>query len=279
MKFYRTREGAGGAAADAKNQLTTTGSRTAPGPLLVPGDAKFITAVWVSCVSSNESATQGAYLIRLEGPGVNRGVFNIAAGADGGAVATGGTVLAPSTRIPVNIAAIPAQEVLVFAESLGNDEGTYQYSVTVEFSDVAGPEGEALGEITVEGDITAVDTLTRLTAQGSVTAPSRLVPPGSKRLTRLVYAVGHDSAADGEVTFHLVLGGDAIKGGEQIITLGGGSFIDVQTGSDTGRNYMRAQVLENIDLPVTPNETLDISVEMAGVDVGSATAVITAIFD
>ena len=230
MKFYRTREGAGGAAVDAKNQLTTTGSRTAPGPLLVPGDAKFITALWVSCVSSNESATQGAYLVRLEGPGVNRGVFNVAAGADGGAVATGGTVLAPSTRIPVNIAAIPAQEVLVFAESLGNDIGTYQYSVTVEFSDVAGPEGEALGEITVEGDITAVDTLTRLTAQGSVTAPSRLVPPGSTKLTRLIYAVGHDSAADGEVTFHLVLGGDAIKGGEQIITLGGGSFIDVQSG-------------------------------------------------
>ena len=279
MKFYRTRVGAGNAAVDAKNQLTTCGSRTAPGPLLVPGDAKFITAVHISCVSSNESATNGAYLVRLEGPGVNRGVFNIAAGADGGAIATGGTVLASATRVPVNIACIPAQEVLVFAESLGADEGTYQYSVTVEFSDVAGPEGEAAGEITVEGDITAVDTLTRLTAQGSVTAPSRLVPPNAKRLTRLIYAVGHDSAADGEVTFHLVLGGDAIKGGEQIITLGGGSFIDVQSGADAGRNYMKAMVLENIDLSVTPNETLDIAMEMAGVDIGTATAVVTAVFD
>ena len=64
-KLYRTREGAGGAAVDAKNQLTTAGSRTAPGALLVPGAAKFITAVWVSCVSSNESATQGAYLVRI----------------------------------------------------------------------------------------------------------------------------------------------------------------------------------------------------------------------
>lgn len=277
-KLYRTREGAGGGGVDGKGQLTTAGSRTAPGALLVPGSAKFITAVWVSCVSSNESATQGAYLVRLEGPGINRGVFNVAAGADGGAVATGGTVLAPSTRIPVNIACIPGQEVLVFAESLGNDQGTYQYSVTVEFSDTVGPEGEAKGEITVEGDITAVDTLTRLTAQGSVTAPSRLTPPDATMLKRIVYAVGHDSAADGEVTFHLVLGGDAVKGGEQLITLGGGSFIDVQTGSDAGRNYMRAIVLDNIDIEVAPNETLDISVEMAGVDVGSATAVVTCIF-
>ena len=278
MKLYRTREGAGNAAVDVKNQLTATGSRTAPGPLLVPGNAKFITAAFVSCVSSNESATQGGYLIRLEGPGVNRGVFNFAAGADGGAVATGGTVLEPSTRVPINIACNPGQEVIIFAESLGNDIGTYQYSVTLEFSDVVGPEGEAKGEITVEGDITAVDTLTRLTAQGSVTAPSRLTPPDATKLTRLVYAIGHDSAADGEVTFMLVIGGDAVKGGEQIITLGGGSFIDVQSGSDAGRNYMRAVVLEDLDIEINPNETLDISAEMAGVDVGSATVVVTTVF-
>lgn len=277
-KIYKTREGAGNAAVDAKNQLTTCGSRSAPGALLVPGVAKYISALWVSCVSSNESATNGAYLVRIEGPGVNRGVFTVAAGADGGAVATGGTVLAPAARIPVNIACNPGQEILVFAESLGADEGTYQYSVTVEFSDVAGPEGEIKGEVTVEGDITAVDTLTRLTAQGSVTAPSRLVPPGATMIKRIVYAVSHDSAADGEVTFQLTLSGDAVKNGEQVITLGGGSFIDVQSGSDAGRNYMKAIVVENVDIEVSENNTVDISVEMAGVDVGTATAVVSCFF-
>ncbi|MBI4133039.1 hypothetical protein HY478_00335, partial [Candidatus Uhrbacteria bacterium] len=245
--LFRTREGAL-SGVDAKTQLTTIGSRTAPGALLVPGSAAFLRAAIISIVASNESATQGAYLVRLEGPGIQRGVFTFAAGADGGAVATGGTVLAPSTRVPINIAVTPGQEILVFAEALGNDQGTYQASVTLEFGSEAGPEGEVKGEITVEGDITAVDTLTRLTAQGSITAPSRLTPPDSAVLKRIVYAVGHDSAADGEVTFHVVLSGDAIKGGEQIITLGGGSFIDVQTGSDAGRNYMRAIVLDNIDL-------------------------------
>ncbi len=276
-KLYRTREGLP-TAVDTKTQLTTVGSRTAPGALLVPGNAQFLTAIFVSAVSSNESATQAGYFVRLEGPGIQRGTFNCAAGADGGAVATGGTVLAPATRIPVNIKVTPGQEVLVFAEMVGNDQGTGQASVTLEFSDAAGSEGEVKSEITVEGDITAVDTLTRLTTQGSVTAPSRLTPPDATMLKRIVYAVAHDSAADGEVTFHLVLGGDAIKGGEQIITLGGGSFIDVQTGSDAGRNYMSAVVLENVDIEITPNETLDVAVEMAGVDVGSATAVVTCMF-
>lgn len=276
-KLYRTREGPV-TDVNAKTQLTTCGSRTAPGALLVPGNAQFLQAAIVACVASNESATQGAYLIRLEGPGINRGVFNFAAGADGGAVATGGNVLNPSVRVPINVKVIPGQEILIFAEAIGNDQGTYQVSVTLVFAPEAGPEGETKSEITVEGDITAVDTLTRLTAQGSVTAPSRLTPPDATMLKRLVFAVNSDAAADGEVTYMVVLGGDAVKGGEQIITLGGNSFIDVQSGSDAGRTAMVAQILDNVDIEITPNETLDISVEMAGVDVGSATAVITAIF-
>lgn len=275
--LFRTREGAV-ADVNTKTQLTTVGSRTAPGALLVPGNASFLRAAYVAAVASNEAADQSGYIIRLEGPGIARGMFNFAAGANGGAVATGGNVLIPASRIPINIKVTPGQEVLIFAEVVGDDEGTYQASVTLEFGTEAGPEGESLSEITVEGDITAVDTLTRLTAQGSVTAPSRLTPPDAKMLKRLVYAVCSDAAADGEVTYHVVLGGDAIKGGEQIITLAGNSFIDVQSGSDAGRTAMPAMVLDNLDIEVTPNETLDISVEMAGVDVGSATAIITAIF-
>ena len=168
--------------------------------------------------------------------------------------------------------------MLIFGEMLGSDQGTGQVSVTLEFGTEAGPEGETKSEITVEGDITAVDTLTRLTAQGSVTAPSRLTPPDATMLKRIVYSVISDAAADGEVTYHLVLGGDAIKGGEQIITLAGNSYIDVQSGSDAGRTFMGAVLLNNLDIEITPNETLDISVEMAGVDIGSATAVITAMF-
>lgn len=276
-KLYRTREGPV-VDDDVKTQLTTTGSQTAPGALLVPGAATHLTAIHVSAVASNEAAAGGAYLIRLEGPGIRRGTFVVSAGGDGGAVATGGTVLAPATRIPINIEVTPGQEVLVFAEALGTDQGTYQASVTLEFSDQAGPEGVSLAEVTVEGDITAVDTLTRLTAQGSVTAPSRLTPPDATMLKRLVVSVGHDSAADGEANILLRIGGDAVQGGEQVITVAGGSFIDVQAGSDAGRNYMRPLVLEDVDIEVIPNETIDLSAEMVGVDIGTATICVTAIF-
>ena len=263
---------------DVKTQLVTLGSQQAPGPLLVPGGSKFIRAVYLSVATSNEATDSYAFLIRLEGPGVDRGVFTLAAGAGGVQVATGGHTLVPSVRIPINIRAIEAQEILVFAEALGGDMGTTEVGVTLEFSDSVGPEGEIKGEITVEGEITAVDTLTRFTTQGSVAAPSRLTPPDAKVLKRIIYAIGEDSAADGEVTFILRVGGDAIKGGEQTFILGSAGSIAAQSGSDESAASMVPQILENLDLAITPNETLDISLEMAGTDIGTATGVVTAIF-
>lgn len=275
--LFRSREGAL-TDDDVKTQLNTLGSQTAPGPLLVPGGATFLRAIHVAAVSSNEAAGQYAFMIRLEGPGIERGVFNMSAGAGGGAVATGGHALVAGKRLPVNIAVREGQEVLVFAEALGIDMGTYQAAVTLEFGTEAGPEGETKGEITVEGDVTAVDTLTRLTTQGSVTAPSRLTPPDATMLKRVVFALASDCAADGEVTYILRLGGDAIKGGEQSFVLAAESYIDVQSGADPAHATMVPMILDDLDLEITPNETLDISLEMAGVDVGSATGVITAVF-
>lgn len=275
--FYRSREGAV-ADADTKTQLTTLGSQTAPGPLLVPGGAAFLRAAFVSTVTSNEAADGYSYLVRLEGPGLDRGVFTFCGGSGGTAVATGSASNHASTRVPINIKVKPGQEILIFAENTQGDMGTSEVGVTLEFGDSAGPEGETLGEITVENEITAVDTLTRLTTQGSVTAPSRLTPPDAKMLKRLIYSFGSDFAADGEVTVFLRLGGDAIKGGEQTIVLGSNSWIDVATAGDGINLHMPPQIIDNLDLEVTPLETLDISAEMAGVDVGSVGVMVTAIF-
>jgi len=277
MNLYRSREGAI-ADDDVKTQLTTLGSQTAPGSLLVPGNATFLKAAYVAAVSSNEAADQYGFLVRLEGPGIQRSLFNFAAGAGGGSVATGGHALVPTQRIPINIPVIPGQEILIFGEALGGDMGTYQMGVTLEFGTEAGPEGEIKGEVTVEGDITAVDTKTFLTSQGSVQAPSRLTPPDATMLKRVICAVASDAAADGEVSYLLRLGGDAIKGGEQTIFIAAESYIDVQSGSDAAHGSMAPIILDNLDLEITPNETLDIAIEMCGVDVGSATAVVTSVF-
>ncbi len=276
-KLFRTRESAVDAS-DTKTQLTTCGSQTAPGPLLVPGDAKFLQAAHVAVITSNEAADNYSFMVRLEGPGIRRGVFNFAAGSGGVPVATGGNAVTRSIRVPINIEVTPGQEVLVFAENTQGDMGTGQVAVTLEFATEAGPEGVSLGEVTVEGEITAVDTLTRLTTQGSVTAPSRLTPPDAKKLQRIIYSVAHDGQADGEVSFILRLGGDAIRGGEQVITLGAGSRIAVQSGSDAAPAIMPPMVIDNLDLDINPNETLDISAEMTGVDVGTAGVIVTAVF-
>lgn len=275
--LFRSREGSV-PDDDVKTQLVTLGSQTAPGPLLVPGGATFLRAIYVTAVSSNEATGQYAAMIRLEGPGIERGVFNIAAGAGGVPVITGGHSLVASKRLPINIAVQEGQEILVFAEMLGIDMGTSEVGVTLEFGSEAGAEGETKGEVTVEGDITAVDTLTRLTTQGSVAAPSRLTPPDATVLKRVMYAIASDAAADGEVTYILRLSGDAIKGGEQTFVLGSESFIDVATAGDGQAKSMVPMILDNLDLDITPNETLDISLEMGGVDIGTAVGVITAIF-
>jgi hypothetical protein len=275
--IFRSREGAL-ADDDVKTQLTTLGSQTAPGAQLVPGSAAFLKAAYVSFVSSNEAADQWASLFRLEGPGIARGVFNLAGPAGGGSVATGGHAHMQAIRIPINIPVIKGQEILSFAEALGDDMGTYQAGITLQFGDAAGPEGEIKGEITVEGDLTAVDTVVRLTAQGSVPSPSRLTPPDATVIKRIIVAVASDGAADGEVSYLLRVGGDAVKGGEQTFIVGGESYIDVQSGSDSQHVIQKPLILEDLNIEIAPGETLDISAEMVGVDVGSATIVASAQF-
>ena len=277
-KLYRSRE-INVTAVDTKTQLTTLGSQTAPGSLLVPGAMSKLVALHVIAISDNVTVESGAFLIRLEGPGIARGNFVCSAGGSGGAVTTGAASNLNAVRIPVGISVTPGQEILVFAENLGTDLGTCTVGVTLEFGTETGPDGEIKSEITVEGEVTAVDTLTRLTTQGSVTAPSRLTPPDSSKIKRLVISSGCDGAASGQVAVLIRLGGDAIKGGEQTFFVAGLGSTAGQAGSDRATFAKEPYILENVDIEVTPNETLDVSVEMVGTDVGDVTVCVTVMFE
>ena len=277
-KLYRSREG-NVTAIDTKTQLTTLGSQTAPGTLLVPGAMNKLVAVIVAAASDNVAVAAGAFMIRLEGPGISRGSVVLSAGSSGGAVTTGAASNINAIRIPVGISVIPGQEVLVFAENLGTDLGTCTVGVTLEFGTEAGASGEIKSEVTVEGDVTAIDTLTRLTAQGSVTAPSRLTPPDAARIKRIVVSAGCDGAASGQSAILIRLGGDAIKGGEQTFFAQAIGSTTAQTGSDRATFQHEPFILENVDIEITPNETLDISAEMPGTDVGTVTVCVTVMFE
>src|SRR3990167_7169568 len=114
--LFRSREGAL-TTEDAKTQLTTLGSQTAPGPLLVPGNATHLKAVHVAGLNSGAAAVQYAIFGRLEGPGIKRGSYVFPISAGGTAVATGAHQKSWSKRLPVNIKVTPGQEILIFGES------------------------------------------------------------------------------------------------------------------------------------------------------------------
>ncbi len=133
--------------------------------------------------------------------------------------------------------------------------------------------------LTVEGDITAADTLTRLTAQGSVAAPSLVTPPTAKSIKTIVVACASEALADGAQSFFLRLGGNAVKNGEQVIAISAVGRIAVQTGSDAAPQLMPPLVLNDLDIEVGPSDTISISIEGAGTDTGTALAVVTVMFE
>src|SRR3990167_6913810 len=133
--------------------------------------------------------------------------------------------------------------------------------------------------ITVEGDVNAVDTRTLLTAQGSVTAPSLVVPAGMTKIKKIIAVVASDNLADdGSAAMLLRLGGNAVLNGEQAIfhhALGGQT---VQSGSDAAPSIGIPFVIDDADIDVRPSDTISIAAEMCGVDVGDTSVAITLVY-
>lgn len=132
--------------------------------------------------------------------------------------------------------------------------------------------------ITVEGDVSAADTLTELTTQGSVTAPSRQVPSNVSKIEKIIAGVGVDIAADGAASFLLRLGGNAVLNGEQSLFIAGAGGTAVQAGADPDGLITPAIILEDIDIAVRGGDTIKISAEMCGDDLGDAHIAITLVF-
>jgi len=133
--------------------------------------------------------------------------------------------------------------------------------------------------LTVVGDINAVDTRTLLTAQGSVSTPSLVVPAGMKKIIKVIATAAADALADdGSVIFILRLGGSAVLGGEQVIVFGGLGNQTVQTGSDAAPSIGIPFQLDDVDIDISPSDTVSISAEAAGVDPGDTALAVTLVF-
>lgn len=133
--------------------------------------------------------------------------------------------------------------------------------------------------LTVEGDVNAAATLTNLTAQGSVAAPSRVTPASAKKIVNVVVASAADQLAEGAANILVRLGGNAIRGGEQTLIIAGLAGNTVVSGSDLPPVYNPLFQLKDADIEVDGSEVIDISAEVVGDDLGDATLVVTLIFE
>lgn len=131
-KLYRTLEGPG-TAVNTKNALTTRGSETAPGPLLVPAQAKKLVGVIVAASSDLATAHEGAHFLRVEGSGLPEGPEVFLAGAIGVQVATGGSYSMRATRYEVDIPVTPMNAITLAGVNSGEDAGSCNYACTLEF--------------------------------------------------------------------------------------------------------------------------------------------------
>lgn len=129
--------------------------------------------------------------------------------------------------------------------------------------------------LTLEGDVNTIDTLVRLTSQGSVTAPSLVVPAGMTKIKSIYAVAAADNAAAGEAVFFVRIGGNAVLNGEQQIMIGAAGGQTPQAGSDQNPSYSVPFRLDDADIMVNASDTIDISAEMAGVDVGDASVAVT----
>lgn len=132
--------------------------------------------------------------------------------------------------------------------------------------------------LTVEGDVASVDTATNLTTQGSVTAPSLVIPAGVAAIDKIFVAASAEGLADGSAVIFLRLGGSAVLGGEQTIMVAGGGRIAAQAGSDTAPAICLANIFEACDIAVRAGDTIRIQAEMAGTDIGTVYIAVTLVF-
>jgi len=133
--------------------------------------------------------------------------------------------------------------------------------------------------ITVTGAVDAIDTRVLLTGQGSVSAPSLVVPSGMRKITKVIATVAMDNLADdGMGLFFLRLGGSAVLNGESSIVFAGLGGQLVQSGSDAAPSIGRMFVLDDADIDVSSSDTISIAAEGAGVDWGDSQVAVTLVY-
>lgn len=135
-----------------------------------------------------------------------------------------------------------------------------------------------MSQITVTGQITAVDTATNLTAQGSTSSPTRIVPSGVSVIRRIIVGTCADFAASGSATYLLTLSGIGVPGGPHNIIVGAQGGVLPQSGADASSPVPQRLVLDGLNMTVRTGAQIDIQAEQMGVDVGTVDMIVSLFF-
>jgi len=127
--------------------------------------------------------------------------------------------------------------------------------------------------VTREGTVAAQDDKTGLTTQGSEASPGAITAP-SDRIVQIIAAIATDGTGVGAATWLARIGGNAVRGGEQTITLGacGGTL------ATSGIQTQHALVIP-VDIGVVKGKQVSVAAEMCGSDLGTSEVSVTLVFE
>jgi hypothetical protein len=132
--------------------------------------------------------------------------------------------------------------------------------------------------LTLEGDITAVNTATNLTTQGSVAAPSLVVPSGTAKIDKVVVTVGAAETGAGGACYLLRFGGPAVMNGEQTLVVAGAGFTAATDAGDQAPGTPRNFVLEGVEIAVKASDVIRVQGEMMGTTLGTSSVTVTIVW-
>lgn len=131
-KKYRYRE-IEATAVDTKTHLSTQGSETAPGILVVPAGSRKLLGVWASIGCDHAAAGSCSCFLVLEGGGLKEGPETVAVGAAGSESTTGASSLNPAVFYPLDVDVTPGNEILIYGEMAGEDVGSIHFGASLVF--------------------------------------------------------------------------------------------------------------------------------------------------